>query len=40
MRFVGRAPSQVRRFLERDVAPALERQRAHTVNLDDPDIHV
>jgi adenylosuccinate lyase len=39
-RFVGRAPAQVRRFLERDVAPVLERQRKQIVNLDDPDIHV
>ncbi|MBT8488278.1 MAG: adenylosuccinate lyase [Gemmatimonadetes bacterium] len=40
LRFVGRAPTQVTRFLERAVAPVLERQREHLVNLDDPDIHV
>lgn len=40
MRFVGRAPDQVTRFLERDVAPVLERQRSQILNLDDPDIHV
>lgn len=40
MRFVGRAPDQVTRFLERDVAPVLERQRSRILNLDDPDIHV
>lgn len=40
MRFVGRAPAQVARFLERAVEPVLERQREHLVNLDDPDIHV
>lgn len=39
-RFVGRAPSQVVRFLERDVEPALERQRAHSIQLSDPDLHV
>jgi len=39
-RFVGRAPAQVKRFLERDVAPVLERQRKQILNLDDPDIHV
>ena len=40
MRFVGRAPQQVERFLDRDVAPVLERQRTRILNLDDPDIHV
>jgi adenylosuccinate lyase len=39
-RFVGRAPVQVTRFLDRDVAPVLERQRAQILNLDEPDIHV
>lgn len=39
-RFVGRAPAQVRRFLERDVEPALERQRGQTLNLDAPELHV
>lgn len=39
-RFVGRAPSQVERFLERDVEPILERQRAHSIHLSDPDLHV
>ncbi len=40
LRFVGRAPSQVVRFLEREAAPVLERQRRNIVNLDEPDIHV
>lgn len=40
IRFVGRAPAQVARFLERDVEPVLARQRDNLVNLDDPDIHV
>lgn len=40
LRFVGRAPAQVTRFLERDVAPVLERQRTRIMNLDDPDLHV
>lgn len=40
VRFVGRAPEQVKRFLERDVAPVLERQRKQLLKLDDPDIHV
>ena len=40
MRFVGRAPSQVERFLERTVAPVLAQQRKQIMNLDDPDIHV
>ncbi|MDH3272459.1 MAG: adenylosuccinate lyase [Gemmatimonadota bacterium] len=40
LRFVGRAPAQVIRFLEREVAPVLERQRKQILNLDDPDIHV
>jgi adenylosuccinate lyase len=39
-RFVGRAPVQVTRFLDRDVAPVLERQRAQSLNLGEPDIHV
>jgi adenylosuccinate lyase len=39
-RFVGRAPVQVTRFLDRDVAPVLERQRARILNLGEPDIHV
>ncbi|MDX1646080.1 MAG: adenylosuccinate lyase [Longimicrobiales bacterium] len=39
-RFVGRAPAQVSRFLERQVQPALERQRENIVNLDEPEIHV
>jgi adenylosuccinate lyase len=39
-RFVGRAPAQVTRFLDRDVAPVLKRQRAQILNLDEPDIHV
>lgn len=40
LRFVGRAPDQVTRFLDRDVAPVLERQRAHSPQLTDPDLHV
>ena len=40
MRFVGRAPAQVTRFLERDVRPVIERQRARIPDLDDPEIHV
>jgi len=40
MRFVGRAPQQVARFLDRDVMPVLEKQREHILNLDDPEIHV
>jgi adenylosuccinate lyase len=40
MRFVGRAPAQVARFLGREVAPVLERQRAHILKLDEPDLHV
>ena len=40
MRFVGRAPEQVARFLDRDVAPVLERQRAQMLTLDEADIHV
>ena len=40
LRFVGRAPEQVARFLERDVEPALERQRGHALTLDDPELHV
>jgi len=40
MRFVGRAPEQVARFLEREVEPVLERQRGQSVNLDAPELHV
>jgi adenylosuccinate lyase len=40
MRFVGRAPEQVARFLTRDVAPVLKEQNEHIVNLDTPEIHV
>lgn len=40
MRFVGRAPEQVTRFLEREVATVLDRQRDHMVQLDEPEIHV
>lgn len=40
LRFVGRAPEQVARFLDRDVAPVLERQREHALTLDDPELHV
>ena len=40
LRFVGRAPEQVARFLERDVEPALERQREHALTLADPELHV
>jgi len=40
MRFVGRAPQQVHRFLDRDVAPVLEHQHTQILNLDAPDIHV
>ena len=39
-RFVGRAPEQVTRFLEREVEPVLERQRGQAVNLDSPELHV
>ncbi len=39
-RFVGRAPAQVRRFLEHDLEPVLERQRGRILNLDDPELHV
>jgi adenylosuccinate lyase len=40
MRFVGRAPEQVTRFLEASVAPVLDRLGAEAARLDDPDIHV
>ncbi len=40
LRFVGRAPEQVRHFLEREVEPMLERQRAHAVTLEAPELHV
>lgn len=40
MRFVGRAPEQVDRFLERDVAPVLERLLAGADAVADPEIHV
>ena len=40
MRFVGRAPSQVERFIERIVNPVLEKHRSNTLNLDDPKLHV
>ena len=39
-RFIGRAPEQVARFLDRHVTPTLERQGRHTRDIDDPDIHV
>jgi adenylosuccinate lyase len=39
-RFVGRAPEQVARFLERDVAPVLDRQKESSPTLSDPDLHV
>jgi adenylosuccinate lyase len=39
-RFVGRAPEQVTRFLEREVEPVLERQRGQAVKLDAPKLHV
>ncbi len=40
MRFVGRAPSQVERFIERAVLPILEKHRSNTMNLDAPTLHV
>ena len=40
MRFVGRAPEQVERFLERDVAPVLERLGEAADAVADPEIHV
>ena len=40
MRFVGRAPSQVERFIERVVTPVLEKHRSQTINLDAPTLHV
>jgi len=39
-RFVGRAPQQVARMLNDEVAPALERYGADARSLDDPDVHV
>ncbi|MDZ7780142.1 MAG: adenylosuccinate lyase [Gemmatimonadota bacterium] len=39
-RFVGRAPQQVTRFLEREVAPVLERLGADAEAVSDPEIHV
>ncbi len=39
-RFVGRAPEQVRRFLDAHVTPALERQAKNTQSIADPDLHV
>jgi adenylosuccinate lyase len=40
MRFVGRAPEQVARFLEREVEPALQRQRKRMSDVEDPVLHV
>lgn len=40
MRFVGRAPSQVERFIERAVSPVLEKHRSNTLNLEAPTLHV
>jgi adenylosuccinate lyase len=40
VRFVGRAPQQVARFLDDHVAPALARQSGHAVPLSDPAVHV
>lgn len=39
-RFVGRAPQQVARILEEEVAPALDRYGTDAHSLDAPDIHV
>jgi len=39
-RFVGLAPAQVRRFLEHDLEPVLERQRGQILNLESPELHV
>src|SRR5690606_29033724 len=40
MRFVGRAPEQVARFLERDVAPVLERLGAASDAVGESVVHV
>jgi len=40
MRFVGRSPQQVARFLNNEVAPVLERLGEDARRLDAPDIHV
>jgi len=40
VRFVGRAPEQVARFLDEAVAPVLARLRAQAHRLQDPEIHV
>ena len=40
MRFVGRAPEQVARFLAQEVAPVLEKYRDEADALQDPEIHV
>jgi adenylosuccinate lyase len=40
MRFVGRAPEQVTRFLEREVAPVLARLAIEADAVADPEIHV
>jgi adenylosuccinate lyase len=40
MRFVGRAPAQVVRFLEHEVEPVVQRQRARMDDLADPVLHV
>ncbi len=39
-RFVGRAPEQVARFLERDVRPVLERHAGAADRVSDPDVRV
>lgn len=40
MRFVGRAPEQVERFLELEVAPVLQRLGDEAESVSDPEIHV
>jgi len=40
VRFVGRAPQQVQRFLDDHVAPALAKGSARAVTLSDPDVRV
>jgi adenylosuccinate lyase len=40
IRFVGRAPQQVTRFLEASVRPVLDRLRGEADRLNDPEIHV
>ncbi len=40
MRFVGRAPSQVERFIESAVAPVLEKHNSHSITLEAPTLHV